>query len=454
MLSRIPEIWLRFLLALVGLALAFAAALFSTVSRQAGNIWATVILASSALVLATLVGLTTVPFLARRAAAARVRDAFNYEVTRTGIAYVLVVLVIGVGALNTGNNLLYIIVATMLGAIWISGFASALVLRRLELEVDLPERIFAGQRLPASITLRNRRRFLPSFSVSVTANQRKKARKQWRWIPDTFVFPPGYPPAEQWLRLPDLKLRRLEAPPGPDGIFQDSIYVPYLPARAKSSAELSLCFERRGRYQQHGFDIRTRFPFAFLTKSRRVKTANEIIVLPSIDLTVELVSLLPQIHGEIESLSRGNGSSLYRIRNYAPEDSVRHVDWKASAKSGSLMVKEFAHDREHNLRIVFDNPPAGALSADQYERAVQLTAALSWHFATENRNVSFASHGYSDSPDLYHFLEFLAVVQPESSPSILERLPISEEFNIILTTRAEDAIPGLLMASSYVVSLA
>src|ERR1041385_3670190 len=108
---QIPEVWIRFLIAIVGLALAFGAALFSTVSRESGNLWATLILASAALILATIVGLTTVPYLARRVAAARIREAFDYDVTRVGIIYVVVVLLIGVAALNTGNNLLYIVVA-------------------------------------------------------------------------------------------------------------------------------------------------------------------------------------------------------------------------------------------------------------------------------------------------------------------------------------------------------
>src|SRR5215469_3064655 len=106
----IPEIWLRFLLALVGLVLAFAAALFSTVSRESGNIWATLILASAALLLATIVGVTTVPYLARRVVATRLRDVFHYDVTRAGIVYIAITMLIGIAALNTGNNLLYIVV--------------------------------------------------------------------------------------------------------------------------------------------------------------------------------------------------------------------------------------------------------------------------------------------------------------------------------------------------------
>ena len=46
------EAWIRFLVAIAGLTLAFGAAVFSTVTRQAGNVWATAIFASAALLMA------------------------------------------------------------------------------------------------------------------------------------------------------------------------------------------------------------------------------------------------------------------------------------------------------------------------------------------------------------------------------------------------------------------
>ena len=55
----------------------------------------------------------------------------------------------------------------------------------------------------------------------------------------------------------------------------------------------------------------------------------------------ELFDILPRVRGEWESFLRGRGAELYRIREYMPEDSARHVDWKATAKSGSLKVREF-----------------------------------------------------------------------------------------------------------------
>jgi uncharacterized protein (DUF58 family) len=445
----IPEVWVRFLLAIVGLTLAFGAALFSTVSRESGNFWATLVLASIALLLAVIVGLTTVPYLARRVASAGIRDAFDYDVTRVGIIYVAIVLVIGIAALNTGNNLLYIVVASMLAAILVSGFASAVVLRDLELDVRLPEHVFAGRAALGRIVLRNPRRWLPSFSVNVVAVKKDRAGEHWQWMPATFAVPPGRPPDKQWIRLRDYKLGRVAKAETPPSIFEGAAYFPYVPAGSELRADLDLQFDRRGCYQQKGFGLATRFPFAFLTKTRHVPLAREIIVYPRVEPADEFFEVLPIITGEFETFARGRGDDLYLIREYMPEDSARHVDWKATAKSGSLKVREFSREDERKLRIVFDNPAKGVVSENAYESAVTLAASLSWHFAGENTEISFASQGYSGEPDLYRFLAHLAVAQPQPLPSVVDGLQPSEDYNIILTTRARGSVPTALWACSY-----
>ncbi len=449
----IPEVWVRFLLAIVGLTLAFGAALFSTVSRESGNLWATLVLASAALLLAVIVGLSTVPYLARRVAGAGLRDAFDYDVTRVGIVYVAIVLVIGIAALNTGNNLLYIVVAAMLAAILISGFASAMVLRGLELDVRLPEHVFAGRAMLGRIVLRNPRRWLPSFSVNVVSVEKANTGKQWRWMPATFSVPPGRPPGRQWMQFRDYKLRRVPKIEAPPNIFEGAAYFPYVPAGSEVKADLELCFDRRGCYQQQSFGLATRFPFAFLTKTRRVPLVREIIVYPRVEPADEFFEVLPMITGEFESFARGRGDDLYLIREYMPEDSARHVDWKATAKSGSLKVREFSREDERKLRIVFDNPGPGVVAEKAYEDAIGLAASLSWHFAGENTDVSFVSQGYSGGPDIYRFLAHLAVAQPQPLPSMVERLQPSEDYNIILTTRPRGGIPTALWACSYFVFL-
>jgi uncharacterized protein (DUF58 family) len=446
---HMAEVWVRFLVALLGLVLAFAAALFSTISRESGELWATVILASTALLMAAIVGLTTVPYLARRVAAARVRDVFDYDVTRIGIVYVLVAIVIGVAALNTGNNLLYIIVAAMTAAILVSGIASAVVLRELELEVRVPEHVFAGHKVSARFVLRNPRRWLPSFSVSVVPPKRSKERAVWEWQPATFGFPFGRTADRQWIRLPDRRLRRVPRASLPPNIFEGSVYFAYIPPEGESSADLTLRFERRGRYQQQSFGLATRFPFSFLTKTRRVPLSREVIVYPSIEPTDELLEVLPLITGEFETFVRGRGYDLYRIREYMPEDSARHVDWKATARSGSPKVREFTREDERRLRIIFDNPAPGIISSEAYERAVALAASLAWHFHSEDTELSFVSQGYDGTPELYHFLAHLAMIEPQVGESAVDMLPASESYNLILTTRPRGSIPTALWACSY-----
>ena len=475
--SATAEVWLKFLLALVGLGLAFGAALLSTASGEAGNLWASVILASVALLMAAFVGLVTVPYLARRVAIERLRQTFHYEVTKAGVVYVLVTLVIGIAALNTGNNLLYIVVAAMLAAILVSGLVSALVLRGLELQVRLPEHVFAGRLVVGRIALRNSRRFLPSFSIRVVPARREKEkgtkpRKQWRWEPATFVFPPNRPAENQWVKLRDWRVRRVDVIPPPPGIFEGMIYFPYLPPGADVTADLELCFDRRGRYQESSFGVATRFPFAFLTKTRDVPLEREILVYPPIDPPDELFEILPLVRGEWESFVQGRGSDLYRIREYMPEDSARHVDWKATAKSGSLKVREFSREDERKLCIVFDNPAAGLISGPAYEQAVSLAASLAWHFSSQDAEVSFVVPGRGRLTDLHEFLAQLAVIDPQkyppaaADPQAASRLDLQRadvlgqidlgttgEYNIVLTARPRGTLPTALWNCSYFVFL-
>jgi uncharacterized protein (DUF58 family) len=440
--------WIRFFLALAGLALAFVAALFSTVTRESGNLLATFVLASLALVLAGVVAVTTVPYLARRVAITRVRDALNYDVTREGLVYSLFVLVIGIAALNTGNNLLFIVVAAMLAAIVVSGVASASVLRGLELEVSVPAHIFAGSSARARFTLHNRRRRTPSFSVSVVPPLRNKG-KRWRWERSIFSFPFDATPDRQWFRLPDLQLHARRDATSVPAIFNTSVYFPYIAARSTATADAELRFERRGRYQQDSFGIATRFPFSFLVKTRQIALAREIIVFPSVEPPDEMFEILPMITGEFETFVRGRGHDLYRIREYMPEDSARHVDWKATAKSMALKVREFTREDERKLRIVFDNPAPGVVPEAAYEKGVALAASLGWHFAEEPTEMSFAAPGYGGSADIYEFLRYLALVEPRAGDSVLEDLEVTDDYNVILTARPRGSIPTRLWACSY-----
>lgn len=454
--SASGEVWIKFLLALLGLGLAFGAALLSTVSGEAGNVWASVILASLALLMAAFVGLVTVPYLARRVAFERLRESLRYEVTKAGVIYVLATLVIGIAALNTGNNLLYIVVATMLAAILVSGVISAIVLRGLELDVRTPEHVFADQPVMARVVVNNTRRLLPAFSIRVVpASKEKKntARKVWKWEPTTFAFPMNRPAEQQWVRMRDWRVKRVAAAALGPGIFEGMVYFAYLPAKADLQADVKLRFARRGRYCESSFGLATQFPFAFLTKTRDVALQRQIVVYPPIGQTEEVIKILPALRGEWESFVRGRGADLYRIREYMPEDSARHVDWKATAKSGSLKVREFAREDERKLRIIFDNPAAGAISEAAYERAVNLAASLAWDFSAMHAEVSFLITSRDLTCDVHEFLAQLAVVQPGPEfrdPLKDPNLVAPEPYKVVITAQPRERFGDRLNSLHFI----
>jgi uncharacterized protein (DUF58 family) len=447
----LSQVWVRFLLAIVGLALAFGTALFSTVARESGSIWGTIILASAALLLAIFVGLTTVPYLARRVVASRVSEAMDYDVTRAGLIYILISVVIGIAAINTGNNLLYVVVAALLSAILVSGVASALVLRSLTLDVHLPDHVFAGRPMLARLLLRNASSWLPSFSVRVVPAKRKK-KDRWGWEASTFGWPPNRTPQNQWLRLPDRRLRRMHEE-AEKPILRESVYFPFLAPEQELRADLEISFPARGRYCEKNFGLATRFPFSFLMKTRRINLAREIIVYPAVESTDQFLEVLPMVTGEFETFVSGRGNDLYLIREYMPHDSARHVDWKATARTGALKVREFSREDERKLRIVFDNPAPGVLQPAAYEKAVRLAASLGWHFHHEDVEVSFVAPGLEPTEDVFSFLRYLALVEPQEATAVFNRLRASEDYNLIVTARPANDLPSALTARSYVISL-
>ncbi len=447
----IPELWKRSLIAVLGLAFSFAAALFSTVTRESGNVAATAILAGSSLLVAVWVGMTTVPYLARRVVSgARWQDSFDFEVTRAGIVYVLVTLLIGVAALNTGNNLLYLIISTMLAAVLVSGICSGLVLGQLKLRVNLPQHVFAGEIASGSLELSNARRWLPSLSVSIVPPKVRKVKERWRTERGTFGFPPHWAPERQWVRWNDLKIRRLpDAPPAPP-VFQGAIHFALIPPRSSAKSDLELCFQRRGIYRQDAFALVTVFPFGLLIKRRSMDVSHELVVYPAVNATAELAQILPAIASDLSSLHAGTGQDLLRIRPYESGDSARHVDWKATAKSGTMKVREFARDEQARIRIIFDNPAPGQVSDDSYERGIRLAASLAWYFASVSESVSLIAPGFAETSNVWDFLRYLALAQPAPSNSILQNLPETGEFNLIVTARPEASIPAHLRAMSRI----
>ncbi len=425
--------WRRFWGALFGLALSFFLAIYSTALGQTGNFIGSVVAASTSLLLAGFVAVKVVPYLAQRSALERWMLKVDYQFTREGIVYFLVIMVIAIAGLNTGNNLLFIILANLLAGIILSGILSAIVLAQIELEFSLPEHVFADRPIITRLTVQNLKWMFPSFSLTLSAREPKKKRGKASSMPKTRHI--------------------LDAP----------VYVPYIPHRAAVTQHVELTFPRRGRYTQEGFRISTRFPFGLVVKAHEVAGSQEILVLPNVQPTEEFYEILPLIGGEIESFYKGRGHDLYAIRDYNESDSGRHVDWKATAKAQQLKVREYTREDERRLVLVFDAslPRADANTLEQFEKGVNFCACLAWHFYEIDAQMQFIADGFETlmapaGEIVYPVLESLALAEPKTRDDSMEDLQkrlasASPGFHIIVTNRAQGSIPTHLWGNSYLV---
>src|ERR1700689_5285855 len=91
--------WRRFCLALFGLGTSFFLALYSTALRESGHIEAAVAAASLSLLVAGIVAIKVVPYLAHRTALERWVPKLDYEFTREGVVYFLIIIVVAIAAL-------------------------------------------------------------------------------------------------------------------------------------------------------------------------------------------------------------------------------------------------------------------------------------------------------------------------------------------------------------------
>jgi Protein of unknown function DUF58 len=423
--------WRSFGIAMGALAMALFLALYSGAAAEEGHLVIAGMSAVSALALAGWVALTVVPALARRTPISWLNYQIDYKVTPEGVAYIIGIVVIGGAAVNTGNNLMFMVLACLLAGLLISGLLSRVVLGGVDVRLELPEHIFAQRTVLAIVELDNTKQIAPSFSVSLVSEDAPKGKKNAPAIP---------------------------AP----RILDRAVYFPHIPHRQTVRQNVELTFPRRGIYRQDVLGLRTKFPFGFLQKTRRVKSSTEAVVYPQIEPTEEFYEVLPLVSGELESYQRGRGNDLYAIRDYQFNDSARHVDWKASARTGALQVKEYAREDERRVMLVFDPyvGPQGtdAQSAEKFERAVTLCAGLAWHFNEINSVMEFRSAGFATPRMLageiiYDILRYLASVTPlkqHPGKSFLDTLADSPDiFKIVLTSQPRGSIPSSLWNSAY-----
>jgi uncharacterized protein (DUF58 family) len=418
-----------------------SAAAITVVARRSGDWEMARLGAIASLLFAVLIIIFVVPPLARSARAEAARLDLPVQMTVGGVIFVGVYAVVSFAAWNTGNNLLFLIFAVLTSTLFVAWSAGRASLRDLSLSARFPDHIFAGEAAPVIVTVHNRKRWLPSFSVVVEARGRKEVEHAER-------------------RRSRRASRRVLG------------YFMYVPRRARVEQRVEQTFERRGRVLVEGFEISTKFPFGFFRLRRRLRARDvEIVVYPKPLRASDELHLLPMEAGRMQAARRGAGHDLHSLREYQPRDDVRHIDWKATARQRRLFVREFTAEDERRVHVAFDTSLEdfdGPEARERFERGVTTAASLLAHFTDERAEVRLTL-GSEDGrygtgrEHLYASLRRLALVEPSADdPRAREEFwrrvePASGDtragYCILLTAAAPGTIPAHLWRKSHVIYL-
>ncbi len=296
-------------------------------------------------------------------------QGLRQQVTGTGVAYTAALAVVATGAFISANNLLFLIFAAMLSTLLISGFISRLGIAGLEINLIVPEHISARRKVRAAIRIRNLKRVIPSFSIHLAGSK--------------------------------------------ESGFDSILYFPVVPGGAMLEEPVDLYFPKRGTQRERTFQFSTRFPFGFSERREMVTAQHDILVYPCVDPQPGFESLLQGVRGEMEAQQRGRGNDFYRIRPYEALESSRHVDWKATAHTGDLQVREFAREQDNSVLIYFD---LDAEAEAWFESAVDCSAFLAYRLAERGAQVRFCTQEFDirfpEEGDIYSILKYLALVSP------------------------------------------
>lgn len=313
--------------------------------------------------------------------------------TKVGFYFLGLALLIGVAAINTGNNGLFLVTALMLASLAGAHLLGSLNVRGLAFSASQHGEVFAGRPFHLGLRLSSRGHFLPRQQLAVRLDA------------------PGLEGARKRPRSPAAFLARLA--PGEE---QD--------------LRLEAIARRRGRYRLREVRVSSLFPVGFFDKGRRFAVDLEWLVFPEIFPRGEHRPAVLSGQGAEPAARPGQGYELLGLRPYHPGDDPRGIHWKQSARQGQLISQQRQHEELRRLEIVFDNAVGELDEAGRqsFERLVSEAATAALDFLDQGSEVALRTRDVRlpFGTGLRHrlrLLEILALV--ESRP--LQKTPLGQD---------------------------
>jgi uncharacterized protein (DUF58 family) len=267
------------------------------------------------------------------------------KITRQGQVFVAITFAVGIGALNTGNNLLFLCLGLMLSIITVSGILSELNV--VDLEVRLPhEMLFvAGTPQFYEFEVRNPHRRRLVFAVAV--------RVKWRL---------------QREHRPD---KDGETKPHDSVEAKSSVLV--IKPGQKQSIRGEMRFVERGDYRLEEILFQTEYPFGLFRKTRVAHDEVRVVVAPQPEAYAPILPQARTESGESEPNRVGHSIEPFDLREAQSNEDVRNIAWAKSAARGQMMAIRRAS--EISDAVVLAVRP-GVSGDEPFERALRLAAGF------------------------------------------------------------------------------
>ncbi len=323
----------------------------------------------------------------------------------SGVLLIALSFGVGLAAYNAGNNILFITLALMLGCLVLSGVLSWLNFRRVRWTLGVAAPLRVGQEAVVALRLKSEKRVLPTYGLWFDLAARAVA-----------FGGPGKAETTFSARSADVKaaLEQIETAEAREQVFLDTRLDPAGEARI----EWIFKPKRRGPLRVELESVGSLFPFGFLKKSFAAAENVEALVWPAaVEYRRVAVPAARQQAGG-ERVSRvGGGSDLLALRRYELGDSHRLIHWKASARTGRLLVRQFAAENTQEYSIWVDTRDERWVRAEQFELLLSFAATLAEDLFRAGKLASVAIDAEPPRPvrrvrDLESFLDQLAAVAP------------------------------------------
>jgi uncharacterized protein (DUF58 family) len=234
------------------------------------------------------------------------------RVTKEGKYYLGITLGVGFAAINTGNNLLYLLLGLLLALIIISGVLSEMSLRELRIVRRLPRRAQVGRPHIVEIEVFNDKKRTPSYAIEVE----------------------------------DLRTGQ--------SADKRCFYLKISPKSAQVAAYRRTP-ARRGLDQHIGFRVATRYPFGLFEKSREIVSEGTLITYPAVDPIKLTLEVSARFSGGHSSLIRGDGDEILGIRPMREGDDPRDIYWRRSANPDQMLLKERVFEGRYLANLQLDD---------------------------------------------------------------------------------------------------